>query len=176
MNNITKFLKNSSLGILGFSVLILIMLVGLIVIIGLAKISEKVIPYLIMASEWCLAIFILLILPLSLIMSLRNVLSIISYIFSFVFGISTWSLALISLWFYWGFLSIFLIFFLHAFVPAAMIVLLFKGQFSVILTLLIGLILTYGMRFYSLWLGSLQFKNQESKTDIIDISSSSINK
>ncbi len=176
MKNIAKFFKNSSLSILGFSVIILIMLVGLIVIIGLAKISEKVMPYLMAISVWCLVIFVLLILPLSLIKPLRSILSIISYIFSFVFGIFTWSLALISLWFYWGFLSIFLILFLHAFVPAAMIVLLFKGQFSVILTLLIGLILTYGMRFYSLWLGSLQFKNQESKTDIIDISSSSINK
>jgi hypothetical protein len=175
MKSIIKFLKNSSLSILGFSVVILIMLVGLIVIIGLAKISEKVMPYLMATSEWCLAIFVLLILPLSLIKPLRSILLIISYIFSFVFGISTWSLALISLWFYWGFLSIFLILFLHAFVPATMVVLLFKGRFSVILTLLIGLILTYGMRFYSLWLGRLQYKNQESKIDIIDINSSSIN-
>jgi len=82
----------------------------------------------------------------------------------------------LTIFYFLGWIAIFFMFIFHLVAPIAAIGLFIKGEWAAGFSIILGLIFTFGMRFYSIWLESLVEKQESGfgdSSDIIDVDSSS---
>lgn len=162
-------MKSSGIYILGFGIFALLVMLPFVMFWGVAAVSAFLYPLFSVLAGVSIIAFILFILPLSLIESLRMRLAIISIILSYICGAAVWMYSFLTLIGFLGWLAIILIFLFRFLAPLATLGLFIKGEWGSGLTLLIGLLFTYGMRFYGLWLERSYGREVRQDPKIIDI-------
>ena len=147
------------LGAVGFAALIAL---TVLFFWGAEWVSVHMLPWL---WHFCtIAVAILLVLlPLSAIKRARGFTSVTILIISFIFGISAWMDGLLVTLSTWGVGAVIFGLLLGGVgvVPIGILAALFHGQWEKMFELIILIVLTFGCRFFSLWLDG---KNQTYKT------------
>jgi hypothetical protein len=87
---------------------------------------------------------------------------------SYICGAAVWMYSFLTLIGFFGWLAIFLVFLFRFLAPLVTTGLFIKGQWASGLTVLTGLLFTYGMRFYGFWLEGLYNKEIQQESEIID--------
>ena len=155
------------------------LIIPFIFIFGILKVSEFLYPIISVLAGASIGLFLLIILPLSLFKSLHNHLAGLSLILSHIVGASVFMFSFLTIFYYLGWVAFFFMFMFQMVSPIAAIGLFFKGQWGAGFSIILGLIFTYGMRFYGIWL-STQAENRISggftqPSDIIDVEGESEN-
>lgn len=148
-------LKSFGSSLLGFAIMGGFLLLGAVLLIGVTKISAFLYPIFSALTGLSISIFVLFILLLSLIHKIRPFLSQTTMVLSMICGATIWLFSFLTIVGYLGWLAIFLLFMFQVVAPVAIIGLFFKQQWYAGLSIIVGLIITYGMRFYSIWLAKL---------------------
>jgi hypothetical protein len=162
-------LKSLGIYLLGVGIFALLIMLPLAMFWGVAAVSAFLYPLFSILAGISIIAFILFILPLSLIKNLRMRLAIISVILSYICGAAVWMYSFLTLIGFLGWLAIFLVFLFRFLAPLAIVGLFINGQWALGLIILIGLLFTYGMRFYGLWLEGLFNREIRRESEIIDI-------
>ncbi len=173
--NIKEKIKGFGSGILGIIIFLGFCIIPFIFIFGALKVSEFLYPIISVLAGASIAIFLLIILPLSLFKGLQNHLAGISFILSHVVGASVFMFSFLTIFYYLGWVALFFMFMFQIVSPIAAIGLFFKGQWVAGVSIILGLIFTYGMRFYGIWLATLAEKRASDEfiksRDVIDVES-----
>jgi len=171
--NIKEKIKGFGTGILGIIIFLGFCIIPFIFIFGALKVSEFLYPVISVLAGASIGLFLLIILPLSLFQKLRNFLAGLSLILSYIVGASVFMFSFLMIFHYLGWVALFCMFMFNIVSPIAAIGLFFKGQWAAGWSIVGGLIFTYGMRFYSVWLATVaerraadQFVNQSNVIDI----------
>lgn len=171
--NLKEKIKGFGTGILGIIIFLGFCIIPFIFIFGALKVSEFLYPIISVLAGASIGLFLLIILPLSLFQSLRNHLARISILLSHVVGASVFMFSFLTIFYYLGWVAFFLMFMFQIVSPIAAIGLFFKGQWVAGFSIILGLIFTYGMRFYGIWLATLaeqRASNEFNKSrDVIDV-------
>lgn len=131
-----------------------IILLSVFMIWGAIKVSAFLYPFFAVLGSAALIVFLLIIIPLSLFSRLRPLLANVALILSWVCGATVWMFSFLIIMEYLSFWA-FLLFFIFQFVaPIAAIGLFIKGQWVAGGSIVFGLFVTYGMRFYAVWLAT----------------------
>ncbi len=161
-------------GVKGFAIS-LFFIAGLVVFIsifywGIAKAAELFLPLLTVAAYAMIIIFVLVMLPAAFVKNLRPSLGIYALLMSHVLGVAAWMTSFFFIVKAFGFWGIFFAFLFQFLAPLAIVGALLQGAWTVAGNLLLWTIFTYGMRYYSQWLISLNpAPRQEGRKDIIDV-------
>jgi len=147
-------MKGLGSGILGILMFLGFCIIPFIFIFGILKVSEFLYPIISVLAGASIGLFLLIILPLSLFKGLRNHLAGISIVLSHIVGASVFMFSFLTIFYYLGWIAFFLMFMFQIVSPIAAIGLFFKGQWAAGFSIIVGLIFTYGMRFYGIWLAS----------------------
>jgi len=135
---------------------------------GVTKASELLLPLLIKASAILIIVFLLGILPLSYFNKLHSFLSSSSMLMSHILSATTWMFSFLFIFYNLGFWGIFFFVFFQFLAPIALMGAVFKGLWSIAGNLLLWIVFTYVMRFYSFRL--MARHNPATKKDtIIDV-------
>lgn len=161
--NIKEKIKGFGSGILGILIFLGFCIIPFIFIFGALKVSEFLYPIISVLAGASIGLFLLIILPLSLFNNLRNHLAGISIVLSHVVGASVFMFSFLTIFYYLGWIAFFLMFMFQIVSPIAAIGLFFKGQWGAGFSIILGLIFTYGMRFYGIWLATLAEKRASSE-------------
>ena len=162
------WLKSLGIYIMGFGIFALLIMVPFAMFWGVAAVSAFLYPLFSILASVSIIVFIVLILPLSLIESLRTRLAIASVMLSYICGAAVWMYSFLTLIGFFGWLAIFFVFLFRFLAPLVTTGLFIKGQWASGLTVLTGLLFTYGMRFYGFWLEGLYNKEIQQESEIID--------
>lgn len=162
-------LKSSGIYMLGLGIFALLLMLPFVMFWGFAAVSAFLYPLFSVLAGISIIAFILFILPASLIEGLRMRLAIISIILSYICGATVWMYSFLTLIGFLGWWAIFLVFLFRFLAPLAILGLFVNGQWPSGLTLLIGLLFTYGMRFYGFWLEQLYSREFRRNSEVIDI-------
>ena len=175
--NIKDKIKGLGSGILGVLMLLRFLMIPFIFIFGILKVSEFLYPIISVLAGASIGLFLLIILPLSLFKSLHNHLAGLSIIFSHIVGASVFMFSFLTIFYYLGWIAFFFMFMFQIVSPIAAIGLFFKGQWGAGFSIILGLIFTYGMRFYGIWLLTLVEKRISGEfiqsKDVIDVGGTS---
>jgi len=152
--NIKDKIKGLGSGILGVLMFLGFFIIPFIFIFGILKVSEFLYPIISVLAGASIGLFLLIILPLSLFKSLHNHLAGISIVLSHIVGVSVFMFSFLIIFHYLGWIAFFLMFMFQIVSPIAAIGLFFKGQWAAGFSIIFGLIFTYGMRFYGIWLST----------------------
>jgi len=149
------------LAIVGFAALLTL---AVLFFSGAEWVSIHVLPWLMYASVIVTAILFLILLPLSAIKKARGFTAVTILVISYIFGITAWMEGLLVTLSTWGVVAVIigLCFFGVGVVPMGILAALFHGQWEQMFDLIILTVLTFGCRFFALWLDG---KNQTYKTD-----------
>jgi hypothetical protein len=161
-------LKSLGIYIMGFGTFALLIMVPFAMFWGVAAVSAFLYPLFSILASVSIIVFIVFILPLSLIESLRTRLAIASVMLSYICGAAVWMYSFLTLIGFLGWLAIFFVFLFRFLAPLVTTGLFIKGQWASGLTVLTGLLFTYGMRFYGFWLEGLYNKDIKQESEIID--------
>lgn len=172
LKNILANLSKYALGFAGFAAIIL---VWVALFFGFAAVVKFLYPLFSTLASISICIFLVIILPLSLFNRLRPAMAVVSYLLSITCGVSIWMYSFLVIIGYLGWFALLLFLLFHFVAPIATIGLFFKGQWLKGLFIVVGLGITHGMRFYSVWLEKLCYKKQPREADIIDIEAENIN-
>lgn len=160
-------------GVLGMSIVFGVGLLFLVLFIGYIKVVEFLYPLILILSAVSVGLFLFIILPLSIFKSLRPPLSGLTMTLSHIVRAAVWIFSFLTIVQYLGWMAFFIIFMFHMVSPIAIIGLFFKGEWVAGLSIAMGLLFVYGMRFYSLWLAVVEeIRGPEQfikKSNIIDI-------
>lgn len=166
-------IKNFGSGVLGVLMFLGFILVPFIFIFGILKVSEILYPIISVLGGASIGLFFLIILPLSLFKSLQRHLAGLSIILSYVVGVSVFMFSFLTIFYYLGWIAIFFMFVFHLVAPIAAIGLFIKAEWTAGFSLILGIIFTYGMRFYGVWLSTKveeRLSNEYYSTeDVIEI-------
>ncbi len=135
---------------------------------GITKAVELLLPLLLVLSYALIILFVLGILPASFLKNLRPSLAMYADLMSHALGVATWMMSFFFVIKTFGLVGIFLAFLFQFLAPIAIAGALLKGSWAFAGHLSLFICFTYGMRFYSQWLLSLNSRNQ-GKRDIIDV-------
>ncbi len=175
--NIKDKIKGLGSGILGVLMFLGFLMIPFIFIFGILKVSEFLYPIISVLAGASIGLFLLIILPLSLFKSLHNHLAGLSIIFSHIVGASVFMFSFLTIFYYLGWIAFFCMFMFQIVSPIAAIGLFFKGQWGAGFSIILGLIFTYGMRFYGIWLLTLVEKRISGEfiqsKDVIDVGGTS---
>ena len=170
--NLKDKIKDFGSGILGILMFLGFCIIPFIFIFGILKVSEFLYPIISVLAGASIGLFLLIILPLSLFKSLQNNLAGISLILSYIVGASVFMFSFLTIFYYLGWIAFFFMFMFQLVAPIAAIGLFFKGQWGAGFSIILGLIFTYGMRFYGIWLPTLAEKRMSNghfqASDVID--------
>lgn len=170
-------LKGLGSGILGIIIFIGVCLLISVLFVGYVKVVGFLFPVILILSVASVGLFLFIILPLSIFRSLRSKLSGLTMALSYIVGASVWIFSFLNIIYYLGWVAFFFMFMFHIVSPIAAIGLFFKGEWAGGLSIVIGIIFTYGMRFYSIWLAIAEAKRMEDQfskqSDIIDVEAES---
>ena len=161
-------LKSLGIYVLGLGIFALLLMLSFAMFWGVAAVSAFLYPLFSILAGISIFAFILFILPLSLIENMRLRLAVISIILSYICGAAVWMYSFLTLIAFLGWWAIFLVFLFRFLAPLAIIGLFIKGQWAAGLTILIGLLFTYGMRFYGFWLEQLYNREVNKDSNLID--------
>lgn len=171
--NVKDKIKGFGTGILGILMFLGFCIIPFIFIFGILKVSEFLYPIISVLAGASIGLFLLIILPLSLFKSLHNHLAGLSIILSHIVGASVFMFSFLTIFYYLGWIAFFLMFMFQIVSPIAAIGLFFKGQWGAGFSIILGLIFTYGMRFYGIWLSTLAEKRMSAgfarSNDVIDV-------
>jgi len=123
---------------------------------GMVWASEKLYPWLLDASEFALAVCIFFLLPLCGFKKTRPWAGNGFYIASFLFGAMLFTFSCLIAYNIWGYtgLMIGLVFAGVGVVPVAFLATLLNGEWMMLVSIVLGLIMTYGSRLLGLWLSA----------------------
>jgi hypothetical protein len=154
VGRILQAAKNVGAFAVGTGVLIAIMLTGVSFIYGATWLSAHALPYIRGAADIAGLICLFVLLPLALFRRTRAFAASGLLASSFVFGLFLWMFGLIVTMSLWGILAVVagLMLFGVGVVPIGMVASLFKGEWMMLVTLVVGLAVTLGTRFFALWL------------------------
>jgi len=166
-------------GLKGFAVF-LFFIAGVVLFLsvffyGVAKAAQLLLPLLIVISYLLIVVFLLGVLPAAFFKILRPVLSMYAMLMSHVLGAAAWMVSffvVVKAFGFWGILFALLFQFLA---PVAIIGAMLQGSWVLAGHLSVWIIFTYGMRFYSQWLLSLNPRDQKNR-DIIDVDAIEVEK
>lgn len=155
------------------------MLLGIAVFVGIiiaavlfftlgAKVAFEIAPFINWLAGILLVINIVLVL-FAIIPKARGVVGLIIYISSYIYGLSAWIYGLAVTLALWGWLAVIIGIFLGGVgvVPIGMLAAIFNGEWGILWTLLLTVILTYGSRMIGYALANSA--DATSKDDVIDI-------
>jgi hypothetical protein len=122
--------------------------------LGAAWCSTHLLPWFMLGSEIAASILFLILLPLCLIRKVRGFAAIAILLISYVFGITVWMEGLLITLSTWGVGAVIfgLLFAGVGVVPIAMLAALFHGMWWELLDLTVLTALTFGCRFFSIWI------------------------
>jgi hypothetical protein len=130
-----------------------LILAGVVVIValflkGAMWASEHILPWLVLVALLAAAIDILVLLPLSIVGTLRRFTGGAILASSYVFGLTTWLTGFLFTYLLWGGVAVVIGLFIAGVgvVPMAMLATLFKGMWSELFVLAIMAVMTFGMR------------------------------
>jgi hypothetical protein len=121
---------------------------------GAGWVSDRLFPWFAKASFIAFVVLIVVILPLSAIRATRGFAAVAILCISYLFGATVWMEGLLTTLNIWGVSAVVIGLFLGGVgvVPIAMLATLFHGQWSHLGELIVLVILTFGSRFFALWL------------------------
>lgn len=160
--------------LLGWAIIIGILLLGGSLFLGAAKISAFLYPVFSVLAGLSISAFVALVLPLSLINKFSPFLAPTSMILSMICGATIWMFSFLVIVGYLGWIAIFLLFMFESVAPIAVMILFFKQHWYAGFSIVVGLLITYGMKFYSLWLVWLAEKHEnkifsQQEGQVIDV-------
>jgi len=135
---------------------------------GITKATELLLPLLIVLSYLLIIVFVLGVLPATYLKQLRPRLAIYTVMMSHALGVATWMVSFFYVIKTFGFIGIFFAFLFQFLAPLAIAGAIIKGSWHIAEHLTIWICFTYGMRYYSQWLLSLNSRPQQ-KSQIIDV-------
>lgn len=136
---------------------------------GFAAVAQFLFPLVLALSVSSAGIFLFVVLPLSFSPVMRPRLIIASQILSGICGMSVWMYSFLVIVKAFGWFTVLLVFVFQTVAPLAAFILAFSGQWQECGLIILGLILTYGMRYYSLWLASRYIGKARERSEVIDI-------
>lgn len=155
------------------------MLLGIAVFVGIiiaavlfftlgAKVAFEIAPFINWLAGILLVINIVLLL-FAIIPKARGVVGLIIYISSYIYGLSAWIYGLAVTLALWGWLAVIIGIFLGGVgvVPIGMLAAIFNGEWGILWTLLLTVVLTYGSRMIGYALANSA--DATNKDDVIDI-------
>lgn len=148
-------LQEAGTWLLGIVAILAILAIPALFLVGAEWLSERLLPWFILVSTLALALVLLVVLPLSVFRCCRGFAAIASLVASYVFGATLWMWALLLTLGLWGTWAVVIGLFMMGVgvVPIAMLATLFKGMWSILGQLVVLTVLTFGTRFYALWIG-----------------------
>lgn len=149
--------------LLGLGVMVALVFVGALLIEGGARLSVVVYPWLSRAAGIAFTVALFVLFPMSFIRPARSFSSAGLMISSYVIGLALWVWALILTYVLWGLWAVVIgLFFMGVgIVPIAMLATLFKGMWPQLGQLVLGLVLVFGIRAYSLYVA------QKAERDVV---------
>ena len=129
-------------------------------LMGGVSLAPKVLPWLIQGSAWALGGSVLLFVPLAAFRSTRPWAGLGLVLSSYVFGLTTWFLGLLNAAYFWGLWAVIVGMLLLGVgvVPVGILAASFNGAWTNVLILVLGVVVTFGMR----GLGLMLIEAQES--------------
>lgn len=123
---------------------------------GMVWISDKAMPWLVIATGITILIIVLVLLPMCLFRKTRGTGGAGCVYASYVFGLELWAYSCLFVVSAWGYaaLVIGLFFAGVGVVPVAILAALFHREWSVLLELIFSIVLTFGTRAFGLWMAS----------------------
>jgi hypothetical protein len=148
-----KTIGNFLLGALGVLALLLI---PAMFIVGAEWLSERLLPWFVVASFLALGLLVLVLLPLAAFRRSRMSAAIAMMYVSYVFGATVWMEGLLLTMGLWGAFAVVIgLFFMGVgVVPIAMLATLLKGMWSPLAELVVLTVLTFGTRFLAAWVAA----------------------
>lgn len=156
-------------------------LLGIVIFIGIiiatvlfftlgAKVAFTISPFI----NWLAGILLvinLLLLLFAVIPKARGVVGLIIYISSYVYGLSAWIYGLAVTLALWGWIAVIIGLFLGGVgvVPIGMLAAIFHGEWGILWTLLLTVVLTYGSRIVGYALANSADNHNNDKDNVIDI-------
>jgi hypothetical protein len=136
-------------GVLGCVVMIAVAVLAIFLIRGMVWASDKVMPWLNLASEILLGIAVLVLLPMSFFRKSRPLAGIGFYFGSYVFGLTLWAFSCLVCYYIWGYMALIIGLILAGIgvMPVAVIASLFTGHWSLLWSLIFQIVLTFGTRY-----------------------------
>jgi len=172
-------LKSIGTLIFGLGFFILLILVPVLIINGSLIIGGMLLPWLISSSWIVFFLNLFVFLPLSLIKKTGEFGFSAMFLSSYVFGLTLWFAGLLLTYDIWGFFGVIVGLFLGGVgvVPVGMLATLLTGEFGALLFLIALVVLTFGLRVLSLYLGTRHDikEYQVHKEDIRDVEYKEIN-
>jgi hypothetical protein len=158
-----NFFARSFLFVLGIAFILAV------IFFGIVKVSQLCTPYLVVLANALIAIFLLVIIPLSFINKLRPILFVPTYFLSYLLGGCTWVYSLLYVVGNLGFWGILFCFFFQTLTPITLMGAIFKGAWDVVGMLLVWFIFTYLIRFFSFTLAIGFSRKKEESSHVIDV-------
>lgn len=148
-----KEIRDRSLGIVA---ILAIFAIPVLFLVGAEWLSARLLPWFTLASALALVFAVCVLLPLSFFRPWREFAAIGSLVVSFVFGTTLWMWTLLLTLELCGAWAIGVGLFMMGigFVPIAMLATLFNGMWSTVAQLLVLVALTFGTRWYALWIAA----------------------
>ena len=158
-------LKSTGAVFLGIAAFIALSILGIVFLYGAVWVSERIFEYVIVAAWIAFAVCIFILLPLSVFRKTRIVATFGFMACSYAFGLCTWILGLLTAYFYWGLggIIIGLIFGGVGVVPIGILAAIFHTDWQAVVTLILGLVLTFGARALAVWLAAMIDRAEEEQ-------------
>ncbi len=157
--------KLANYGLVAAFVVAIFVVIPALFIVGAVKLGTILFPWLVLASLWVFAFVLLIVVPLSFIQPCRPFAASALLISSYVFGLTVWIEALLVTEVLWGTFAVIigLSFAGVGIVPVGILASLFHGAWSRFWDLIVLAAVTYGLRFYAVWLASKADSVEASK-------------
>ena len=154
MKSLITTLKTIGGGALGFIAMVVLFALGIAFIFGMVWVSDKAMPWLIGAARIAFNICLFVLLPMCIFRKLRPWAGVGFVYASLAFGILIWAVSCVYVVQVWGYgaLVVGLLFAGVGVVPVALLAALVHGQWSNLLALFLGVVLTFGSRILGAWL------------------------
>lgn len=148
-------IKNVGIGIGGLVAMLIMVAIPIIFLFGMTRVSMNVLPWLMPAFFWTLAVCVFLLGPLALLTKTRGFAASGFLLSSYVFGAILWVWALLLTFDLWGMFAVVIgILFLGVgIVPVALLAVIFHAEWSSLGDLAIMIVSTFGFRILAVWLG-----------------------
>ena len=154
------FFSRITPSLFGLLMLAVIFILGFSLMYSFAHVIRWAEPFLFFLIAGTIVLFIVYVLPFSLVRKTKGRIAAFAMTLSYVCGGSAWLLSFMFIFLYLKWWVFLLMWVFHITTPLAIIVLLFDSQFSNAAFLTIAFGATYGMRFYALRLAQLSGRRE----------------
>ncbi len=149
-------LKSAGTFLIGLVILAALIFVTVLLISGAGWVSDKLLPWFSIASVIAFALVVVVLLPLSAIRATRSFASVSILYISYLFGVTAWMEGLVVTLTLWGTGAVIFGLCLAGVgvLPIGILAALFRAKWETVFELMILTILTFGSRFFALWLAA----------------------